>query len=46
MLHILPASVEHVPLLLEIILEFAAFEKLREEVTITEAMLAWISHQN
>ena len=39
MLHIRPASVEHVPLLLEMILEFAAFEKLREEVTITEAML-------
>ncbi|HET6176084.1 MAG TPA: hypothetical protein VFE61_04070 [Candidatus Sulfotelmatobacter sp.] len=39
MLHIRPASVEHVPLLLEMILEFATFEKLREEVTITEAML-------
>lgn len=39
MLHIRPASVEHVPLLLEMILEFAAFERLREEVTITEAML-------
>ena len=39
MLHIRPASREHVPLLLEMILEFATFEKLREEVTITEAML-------
>jgi hypothetical protein len=39
MLNIRPASVEHVPLLLEMILEFATFEKLREEVTITEAMI-------
>jgi hypothetical protein len=40
MLGIHPASVQEVPLLLEMILEFATFEKLREEVTITEAMLA------
>ena len=40
MLNIRRASVEEVPLLLEMILEFATFEKLREEVTITEAMLA------
>ncbi len=39
MLRIRTASVEQVPLLLEMILEFATFEKLREEVTITEAML-------
>ena len=39
MSHIRPASREHVPLLLEMILEFATFEKLREEVTITEIML-------
>lgn len=39
MLHIRPASVGQVPLLLEMILEFATFEKLREEVRITEAML-------
>jgi GNAT superfamily N-acetyltransferase len=39
MLHICPASVEHVPLPREMILEFATFEKLREEVTIAEAML-------
>ena len=39
MLRIRPASVELVPLLLEMILEFATFEKLREEVTITDAML-------
>ena len=40
MLRIHSASVEQVPLLLEMILEFATFEKLREDVTITEAMLA------
>ena len=40
MLRIRTASVEEVPSLLEMILEFATFEKLREEVTITEAMLA------
>jgi hypothetical protein len=40
MLRIRRASVEEVPLLREMILEFATFEKLREEVTITEAMLA------
>ena len=40
MLSIRRASVDEVPLLLEMILEFATFEKLREEVTITEAMLA------
>jgi GNAT superfamily N-acetyltransferase len=40
MLRIRTASVEEVPLLLEMILEFATFEKLREEVTITEPMLA------
>lgn len=40
MLSIHRASVEEVPLLLEMILELATFEKLREEVTITEAMLA------
>ena len=40
MLSIRRASVEEVPLLCEMILEFATFEKLREEVTITEAMLA------
>lgn len=40
MLRIRPASVEEAPLLHEMILEFAMFEKLREEVTITEAMLA------
>lgn len=39
MLHIRPASREHVALLLEMVLEFATFEKLREEVTITETML-------
>ena len=39
MLRIRTASVEQIPLLLEMILEFATFEKLREEVTITEAML-------
>lgn len=39
MLHIHPASVQDVPLLLEMILEFATFEQLRDEVTITEAML-------
>ena len=40
MLSVRTASIEEVPLLLEMILEFATFEKLREEVTITEAMLA------
>jgi GNAT superfamily N-acetyltransferase len=40
MLSIHTASVQEVPLLLEMIVEFATFEKLREEVTITEAMLA------
>jgi GNAT superfamily N-acetyltransferase len=40
MLSIRTASIEEVSLLLEMILEFATFEKLREEVTITEAMLA------
>ena len=40
MLSIRRASVAEVPLLREMILEFATFEKLREEVTITEAMLA------
>lgn len=40
MLSIRRASAEEVPLLHEMILEFATFEKLREEVTITEAMLA------
>ncbi|MGE5112498.1 MAG: N-acetyltransferase family protein [Acidobacteriaceae bacterium] len=39
MLRIRTASVEQVPLLLEMILEFATFEKLRDEVTITDAML-------
>jgi hypothetical protein len=39
MLRIRTASVEQVPLLLEMILEFATFERLREEVTITEATL-------
>ncbi len=39
MLRIRPASREQVPLLLEMILEFATFEKLRDEVTMTEAML-------
>ena len=39
MLSIRRASVAEVPLLREMILEFATFEKLREEVTITEAML-------
>jgi GNAT superfamily N-acetyltransferase len=39
MLSIRRASVEDVPLLREMILEFATFEKLQEEVTITEAML-------
>ena len=34
------ASVEQVPLLLEMILEFAAFERLGEELTVTEAVLA------
>ena len=40
MLSIRTAFVEEVPLLLEMILEFATFEKLRKEVSITEAMLA------
>ena len=40
MLSIRRASVAEVPLLHEMILEFATFEKLRKEVTITEAMLA------
>ena len=40
MLSIRTASIKEVPLLLEMILEFATFEKLRDEVTITEAMLA------
>ena len=40
MLSIRRASAEEVPLLREMILEFATFEKLQEEVTITEAMLA------
>jgi GNAT superfamily N-acetyltransferase len=40
MLRIRTPSVQEVPLLLEMILEFATFEKLRAEVTITEAMLA------
>ena len=40
MLSIHRASVEEVALLREMILEFATFEKLREEATITEAMLA------
>jgi GNAT superfamily N-acetyltransferase len=39
MLSIRRAAVAEVPLLREMILEFATFEKLREEVTITEAML-------
>jgi len=39
MLRIRTASVEQVPLLLEMILEFATCERLREEVTITEATL-------
>jgi GNAT superfamily N-acetyltransferase len=39
-LSIRTASVQEVPLLLEMIVEFASYEKLREEVTITEAMLA------
>ena len=40
MLSIRRATVEEVPLLREMILEFATFEKLQEEVTITDAMLA------
>jgi len=40
MLSIHTASVQEVPLLLEMIVEFATFEKLQQEVTITEAMLA------
>ncbi len=40
MLGIRTASVEEVPSLLGMILEFATFEKLREEVKITEAILA------
>lgn len=40
MLHIRPATVDDVPLLYEMILEFAEFEKLREEVTVTEELLA------
>jgi GNAT superfamily N-acetyltransferase len=39
LLGIRTASVEEVPLLLEMILEFATFEKLREEVTVTKATL-------
>ena len=39
MLRIRTASREEIPVLLEMILEFATFEKLREEVTITKAML-------
>lgn len=40
MLSVHTASIEEVPLLLEMIREFATFEKLREEATITEAVLA------
>jgi GNAT superfamily N-acetyltransferase len=40
MLSIRRASAEEAPLLREMILEFATFGKLQEEVTITEAMLA------
>ena len=40
MLSVRTASIEEVPLLLEMIREFATFEKLREEVTITEVVLA------
>jgi len=40
MLSVRTASIKEVPLLLEMILEFATFEKLRDEATITEAMLA------
>lgn len=39
MLCIRTASIEQVSLLLEMIVEFATFERLREEMTITEAML-------
>jgi GNAT superfamily N-acetyltransferase len=40
MLRIRDMSVEDVPLVREMILEFAAFERLADQVTITEEMLA------
>jgi hypothetical protein len=40
MLRIRPATVEDVPMLKQMIVEFATFEKLADEVTVTEEMLA------
>jgi GNAT superfamily N-acetyltransferase len=40
MLRIRPATVQDVPLLKQMIVEFATFEKLADEVTVTEEMLA------
>ncbi len=40
MLRIRPATLEDVPLLKQMIVEFATFEKLADEVTVTEEVLA------